>query len=110
MSARRSPRAPGPSGFRWLWNVLVVHSVKDLLRYKSFLLLVGVLIAADRAFQTYLRPQETRLRLPPLSDLGPAWAAWIFDSAPGALLDIALDGRALAALLGLFCLKELISL
>ncbi len=94
----------------WLWKVLVVHSVKDLVRYKSFLLLVAVLIAADRAFQHYLRPQQAPLGLPPLAELGPVWAAWVFDQAPPALWALAQDWRTLAALLGLFALKEAISL
>jgi hypothetical protein len=90
--------------------VLVVHSVRDLVRYKSFLLLVAVLIAADRVFQQVLRPEHAPLSLPPLSGLGPAWAAWTFEEAPRRLWEIAVDGRALAALLGLFAVKELISL
>lgn len=102
--------APASNGVRWLWKVLVVHSVKDLVRYKSFLLLVAILILADRVFQHYLRPQQATLRIPPLSELGPAWAAWVFNEAPGFLLGLALDGSALAALAGLFAVKELISL
>ena len=97
-------------GIAWLWKVLVVHSVKDLVRYKSFLLLIAVLIVADRAFQHYLRPDQARLTLPPLSELGPVWAAWVFEQAPPALGALAQDWRTIAALLGLFAVKEVISL
>ncbi|MFI5400050.1 MAG: hypothetical protein ACHQZQ_03235 [SAR324 cluster bacterium] len=98
------------SRWRRLYAVLVVHSVRDLVRYKSFLLLVAVLIAADRLFQHYLRPEQAPLALPPLSELGPVWAAWTFEEAPRRLWHVARDGRAFAALLGLFAAKELISL
>jgi hypothetical protein len=98
------------SGWRWLWKVLVVHSLKDLLRYKSFLLLIAALIAGDRVFQHYLRPDQAPLSLPPLSQIGPVWAAWLFEEAPRRLWTLALDGRALAALAGLFAVKELVSL
>jgi hypothetical protein len=97
-------------GMRWLWQVLVVHSLKDLVRYKSFLLLVAVLIVADRAFQHYLRPDAESLTLPSLPQTGAAWAAWAFDEAPRLLGGLALDWRTLAALLGLFAVKELVSL
>jgi hypothetical protein len=90
--------------------VLVVHSIKDLVRYKSFLLLIAVLIVADRVFQHYLRPQAAAVTLPPLPQSGAAWAALVFDEAPRLLGGLALDWRTLAALLGLFALKELVSL
>ena len=96
--------------WRWLWKVLVVHSLKDLLRYKSFLLLIAALIAGDRVFQHYLRPDQEPVTLPPLSELGPLWAAWFFDKAPPRLWALALDGRVVAALLALFGVKELVSL
>jgi len=98
------------SGWRRLWKILVVHSVKDLLRYKSFLLLVAVLIAADRLFQHYVRPEQSPLKLPPVSEIGNAWAAWVFQDAPKLVWNLATDGRGLLALAGLFAVKELISL
>jgi hypothetical protein len=104
------PNTPGSHGLARLWKVLVVHSIKDLVRYKSFLLLVAVLIVADRAFQHYVRPQQMSLHLPPLAELGPAWAAWVFDEAPRAFAGFATDWQIAGTLVGLFCMKELISL
>lgn len=108
--AGATARPPASSGLAWLWKVLVVHSVKDLVRYKSFLLLVAVLIVADRAFQHYVRPEQAAFQVPPLAEWGSAGAAWLFEAGPRALLDLVKDGRAVAVLAGLFALKELISL
>jgi hypothetical protein len=50
------------------------------------------------------------LAFPPLRELGPVWAAWVFDQAPALLLAMVHDWRTGAALLGLFGVKELVSL
>ena len=99
-----------PGGWNRLWRVLVVHSVGDLLRYKSFLLLVAALLVLDRAVHVWLPRSPLRLAWPHWANLTVAQAQALFDAAPGQVLRLLLDWRTLLGLLLAFALKEAVSL
>ncbi len=93
-----------------LLRILVIHSIRDLLRYKSFLLLVGVLIVADRVLQVWVGVDRHALTLPHWREVSGDAASFVFLDLPGSVWRIAADYRTLLALAALFLLKELISL
>ncbi len=92
-----------------IFKVLVVHSIGDLLRYKSFLLLVGLMVLLERGFQR-LAPADGRLHLPTFEHSVPLWAEFVYRNLPGQVLDRLTDPRTLAVLAGLFLVKQIISL
>lgn len=93
-----------------LLRILVIHSIRDLVRYKSFLLLVAALIVADRAVQAWVTVDRRALGMPHWRDLSSGAAGYVFLELPGAVWRVAADYRTLVALAALFLLKELISL
>jgi hypothetical protein len=90
-------------------KVLVVHSIGDLVRYKSFLLLVGLMILLERGFQ-YLKPGGGLLQMPDIEHSAPQWAAFVYRELPAQVLGLLTDPRTLAVLAGLFLVKQIISL
>ena len=93
-----------------LWRLLTVHSGRELIRYKSFFLLILGLIALDRAVHHWLPARRPDLHLPGLSRVTRQTAAYIFEQLPEQLFAWLLDGRAIAVIAVLFLLKQLISL
>jgi len=105
----RPPRPGAAGGFRRIVRVLVVHSAGELVRYKSFLLLIGLMILLERGVQR-LRPEVRGLELPPLSALGPALSHWVYTVLPGQAWGLLTDPRTVAVLALLFLVKQVISL
>ena len=93
-----------------LVRLLVVDSARELFRYKSFFLLIFVLILADRGLK---RLVDARKGLPPLPDmheLGVSTAQYLFEELPGEVLRWVTDYRTFIVIAALFLLKQLISM
>jgi len=89
---------------------LLSHSVRDLFRYKSFFLLIFVLILADRLLQRITAPYRAGFQLPAMRTLSLELAAFVFNHLPGLLLQWLFDVRSLALGVILFLFKQLISM
>ncbi|MEC8283698.1 MAG: hypothetical protein VX024_04060, partial [SAR324 cluster bacterium] len=53
-----------------LIQILVVDSIRDLIRYKSFFLLVALLLIADRVLRSYIKIRPEGLEFPSSRELG----------------------------------------
>ncbi|MDJ0780537.1 MAG: hypothetical protein QNJ22_01135 [Desulfosarcinaceae bacterium] len=93
-----------------LLRILLVHSAKDLFRYKSFLFLVFFLVLADRALKRIVPMERTTLALPDLQSVGAATARYVFEALPGQILGLLSDHRTFLTAGALFLLKQLISM
>jgi hypothetical protein len=93
-----------------LIQILTVHSVKELLRYKSFLSLIFLLIFADRVIHRYIKPSESGFDLPQWHDLGQQTAHFVFAQLPNQFFQWLFAPRVLAIATGLFLIKQVISL
>lgn len=94
-----------------LWRILVVHSLADLFKHKSFFLLIFMLILADRGAKLLKAGYGAQIGLPAWKQIDPATAAaYVFDRLPGIVLALLGDYRFFIILIGLFLLKQLISL
>lgn len=93
-----------------LLKILVVHSLKDLVKFKSFLLLVLGLYLLDKLLRNWLKVDKSSLGLPSMKEISLNQAPFLFDEFPWMLLDWVLDIRTLGVLTALFFLKQLISM
>jgi hypothetical protein len=93
-----------------LIQILTVHSVKELLRYKSFLSLIFFLIFADRVIHRFIKTPEKGFEWPQWNDLGQQTAHFVFTQFPDQLFQWLLAPHVLAIAAGLFLLKQVISL
>jgi hypothetical protein len=93
-----------------LLQVLTVQSGRDLMRYKSFFLLIFGLIALDRAVHRWLPARKPDLNIEDLYKAGEQSAVYVFESLPDQVLNWITDSRAIAVVAGLFLLKQVISL
>jgi len=100
-----------------LWALVATGSLKELVKYKSFLLLVLFLFALDKGLKALFPLDKSALALPDvkaaLRDLEaglPQIAHYIFEEMPGQLIDFLLLPSTWGIGLGLFFLKQLISL
>jgi hypothetical protein len=93
-----------------LLSILVIHSAKDLFKHKSFFLLIFALILADRGLKILQKAFQFDVGLPDINQIDLAVAAYIFDRLPEQLIKIFLDFRFFVVLIGLFLLKQIISL
>ncbi|MFC1857749.1 hypothetical protein ACFL9U_06920 [Thermodesulfobacteriota bacterium] len=93
-----------------LLQILVIHSIKDLFKYKSFFLLIFILIAADRIIKRFVDVDRSALELSRLKQWGDHIAPYVFGELPGKLLGMLLDYRTFLVLIGLFFFKQIISL
>ncbi|HEX7929215.1 MAG TPA: hypothetical protein VF678_16585 [bacterium] len=93
-----------------LLRILVLHSIRDLVRYKSFFVLVAALIVLDRALHGWLPVDFRAMGIPPMRELMRNTSVFLFNEAPGIALRVMTDYRALATVAVLFALKELVSL
>ena len=91
-------------------TILGVHSAKELLRYKSFFLLIFILIAADRLVHRYIDVQKFSVKPADVVKMGPEAARFIFEILPGRLFEWIFDYRTAALIAGMFVLKQIISL
>lgn len=93
-----------------LIQILTVHSVKELLRYKSFLSLIFLLIFADHVIHRFIKTPDRVFDLPQWHDLGQQTAHFVFTQLPDQLFKWLFAPRVLAIAAGLFLLKQVISL
>jgi hypothetical protein len=93
-----------------LLQVLTVQSGRDLMRYKSFFLLIFALMALDRAVHRFIPARKPDFNIKDLYRTGEQTAVYIFESLPDQILNWIMDSRAIAVIAGLFLLKQIISL
>jgi len=93
-----------------LLRILTVHSVKDLLRYKSFFLLIFLLLLADRIIHRFVKSPDKGFALPHGYSLGRQTADFVFSQLPEKLFQWLFTPRVIAIAAGLFLLKQVISL
>ncbi len=93
-----------------LLRILTVHSVKDLLRYKSFFLLIFLLLLADRIIHRFVKSPDNGFALPHGSGLGRQTADFVFSQLPEKLVQWLFTPRVIAIAAGLFLFKQVISL
>jgi hypothetical protein len=93
-----------------LLKILTIHSVKELLRYKSFLFLIFFLIFADRMIHRFVKTPEKGFDWPQGHEFGKHTAEFIFTQLPEKLLLWVFTPRVLFVAAGLFLLKQVISL
>jgi len=92
-----------------LIQILVVDSIRDLIRYKSFFLLVALLLIADRVLRSYVKIRPEGFEFPSSRELGIA-ADWLFLQAPNLVSEWLLDWRTLLIGGCLFAAKQLTSM
>ena len=93
-----------------LITILLAHSLKDLFKHKSFFLLIFILAFADRGLKILKNTYHFELGLPSLTQLDIETVRFIFEQLPSVILEALMDIRVLAILIGLFFLKQIISL
>jgi hypothetical protein len=91
-------------------RILIIHSARDLLRYKSFFLLVFALIIADRLIKQYVKPKQAWMGSPDFTELGYGLAIFVFEEMPGLLMNALTDYRTFLVIAGLFLFKQIISI
>lgn len=93
-----------------LVDLLLNQSLKDLFKYKSFFLLIFVLILADRMMKYFSKSNRFSLNLPEFETLGIQVADYVFNQL---LIDIGqqiFNVRTFVIVVLLFLLKQLISM
>ena len=93
-----------------LVRVLTINSAKDLIKYRSFFLLIFILIAFDRAVHHWLPARKPDFNLQNFQSVGGKTAVYIFESLPGQLWNWLTDIRAIGIIAALFLMKQIISL
>ncbi|MGD8836838.1 MAG: hypothetical protein PVJ84_17765 [Desulfobacteraceae bacterium] len=93
-----------------LIKILTFHSVKELLRYKSFLFLIFFLIFADRMIHRFVKTPEKGFNWPQGYEFGEQTAGFVFTQLPEKLLQWVFTPRVVLVAAGLFLLKQVISL
>jgi hypothetical protein len=93
-----------------LLRILTVHSVKDLLRYKSFFLLIFLLLLADRIIHRFVKTPDKNFVLPHGMAFSHQTADYLFGQLPQKLVQWLFTPRIIAIAAGLFLLKQVISL
>lgn len=94
---------------RRLIQILIVDSIRDLIRYKSFFLLVATLLIADRFLRSYVKIRPEGCELPSSRELGMA-VAWLFPEALNLVSKWLLDWQTLLVGGCLFAAKQLTSM
>ncbi len=82
----------------------------DLFRHKSFFLLIFILILVDRGLKLLKNAYPVELELSVLQRIDAGAAVYLFDQLPEKLMLLLKDYRLFVGLIGLFLLKEVISL
>ncbi len=93
-----------------LIHILLNQSLKELFKYKSFFLLIFVLILADRVLKYFSKSRQLALDLPKFNTLSVQVAEFVFNDLPQLLLQWITDYRTLVAVVVLFFFKQLISM
>jgi len=95
---------------RRLIQMLLINSAKDLFKYKSFFLLIFVLMLLDRLLKKIVPVGGPAIQMPKLQQLTQASAQYVFERLPHDVWTLLTDYRTFLVLSGLFLLKQLISL
>ncbi len=103
-------RTKGASVMRGLSRILTVHSFSALIRYKSFFLLIFLLLAADRLIHKFIRPSTEDMMLPVSLTDGIQAADFLFTQLPLKLYGWLLSPQVAVVIAGLFFFKQVISL
>ncbi|OGG95256.1 MAG: hypothetical protein A2527_08780 [Candidatus Lambdaproteobacteria bacterium RIFOXYD2_FULL_50_16] len=93
-----------------LFTLIGVHSVRELVRYKSFFLLIFLLFIADRLLKSYVQVDKSSLGLDQLKAWGDQTAPWFFEEFPAKLWSWALSPQVWGLLAALFIAKQVISI
>jgi len=93
-----------------LLQILLVNSAKDLFKYKSFFLLIFVLMLLDRVLKKVAHVDRSTLNTSEIKQLTLKSAQYVFESLPADIWHLLTDYRTFIILGGLFLLKQLISL
>ena len=103
---------PVSSGYfmKKLFRILIVHSLADLFKHRSFFLLMFLLILVDRGLKLFKSNYGIELGLSALKRIDTNTAVYLFDRLPGKIFMLLKDYRLFLGLAGLFLLKEIISL
>ena len=92
-----------------LLNILVIDSIRELIRYKSFFLLVALLILLDRLLRNYSAKIQFQFDRGNLLDY--QWLAiWTYETLPGEIMGMLLNWKLWAVAMGLFFFKQLTSM
>ena len=92
-----------------LLNILVIDSIRELIRYKSFFLLVALLILLDRLLRHYSAKIQFQFDRGSLLDY--QWlAVWTYETLPGEIMGMLLNWKLWAVAMGLFFFKQLTSM
>lgn len=91
-------------------HILTVQSVRELFRYKSFFLLILILIVADHLVHRFVDVEGIEMSPSKIAQMGPDGAEFIFQALPAMVLERLLDYRTGLLLVGMFLFKQLISL
>ena len=92
-----------------LLNILVIDSIRELIRYKSFFLLVALLILLDRLLRHYSAKIQFQFDRGNLLDY--QWLAILtYETLPGEIMEMLLNWKLWAVAMGLFFFKQLTSM
>ncbi len=92
-----------------LLNILVIDSIRELIRYKSFFLLVALLILLDRLLRHYSAKIQFQFDRGSLLDY--QWVAvWTYETLPREIMGMRLNWKLWAVAMGLFFFKQLTSM
>jgi hypothetical protein len=91
-------------------HILLFNSAKDLFKYKSFFLLIFVLMLLDRALTKLVKVDRSAVDTSEIKQLTLESARYVFESLPLDMWHLLTDYRTFIILAGLFLLKQLISL
>ena len=93
-----------------LLQLLLLNSAKDLFKYKSFFLLIFVLMLLDRVLKKFVKVDRSVLDTSQIKQLTLESARYVFETLPLDIWRLLTDYRTFMILVGLFLLKQLISL
>lgn len=91
-------------------RILTVHSVNELLRYKSFLLLIFFLLFADRIIHRYVNTTNSGPSFFQNIESGEKLAEFVFTQLPTVFIERFFTFQIAGIAIGLFVLKQVISL
>ena len=96
----------GVGGMNKLLRILTFNSVKDLLRYKSFFLLIFLLMLADRMVHRWVKSPGRELQLPEGLGLTLEAAQYVFTQMPSKLAQLVFTPKVVLIAAGLFLLEQ----
>lgn len=91
-------------------RILTVQSARDLFRYKSFFLLILVLIIADRLLHRHVKVEGLDIGFRDLVRMGDEAARYVFTILPEQITGLLFDYRTFLVIAGMFLMKQIISL